>query len=68
MIPPPSTCSDCSTASQEDSAHPHIELTTQYGSSSDSASDVEESELSEFLMDTFEGFDALEVTGLPLGI
>lgn len=36
--------------------------------SDDSYCVVDESELGEFLMDTFEGLDSLEISGLPVGI
>lgn len=62
ISPPASTCSDCSTASNESVVDSDI------AKSDDSISVVDESELGEFLMDTFEGLDSLEIAGLPVGI
>jgi hypothetical protein len=61
-------CSDCSTASQESGGVPTSDLSTKDTNSEDSVSVVDESELGEFLMDTFEVLDGLEIEGLPLSI
>jgi hypothetical protein len=61
-------CSDCSTTSQESGGVPTSDLSTKDTNSDDSVSVVDESELGEFLMDTFEVLDSLEIEGLPWSI
>jgi hypothetical protein len=61
-------CSDCSTYSQESNGVPTSDLSTKDTNSEDSVSNVDESELGEFLMDTFEVLDSLEIEGLPWSI
>jgi hypothetical protein len=64
MIPPPSTCSESSAAySSAEASVVSSENSTEY-TDSDTRSDIDESELGEFLMDTFEGLDAFGVTDL----
>ena len=56
VIPPVSNCSDCSTDSEDSATN---------DASSDSASVVlDESELGQFLMDTFEGLEPIELLAL----
>eukprot|EP00980_Cylindrotheca_fusiformis_P017899 scaffold5682_cov140-Cylindrotheca_fusiformis.AAC.10 len=61
-------CSDSSTASQESAGGVPDSYDTNRGSTSTVDSVVDESELGEFLMDTFEGLDGLEIEGFPLSI
>lgn len=60
VIPPPSTCSDCSTSSHDSGVHDQ--------SSDDSDSLVDESELGEFLMDTFQGLEGLDMEISPVSV
>jgi hypothetical protein len=60
MIPPPSTCSDCSATYPSEASVVSSENSTKY-TDSDTRSDIDESELGEFLMDTFEGLDTFGV-------
>lgn len=55
VIPPASNCSDCSTDSEDSATN---------DASSDSASVLDESELGQFLMDTFEGLEPIELLAL----
>jgi hypothetical protein len=58
--PPPST-SESSDGTHSSESTPSV----TESSVSDSRSDIDETELSEFLMDTFEGLDAFATTDLP---
>jgi hypothetical protein len=64
FVPPPSAYSSCSATDSSQASGIVSEISCE-NTISDTLSDIDESELGEFLMDTFEGIDASESTDMP---
>jgi hypothetical protein len=64
FVPPPSACSSCSATDSSQASGVVSEISSE-NTISDTRSDIDESELGDFLMDTFEGIDAFESMDMP---